>query len=74
MSGKTGTGTTSDRSRSCCRPPGGSERNPEFFRRAYGADQEEFGHLLSLPHAFIFHRDYFEFGEDRARETSTNRW
>jgi hypothetical protein len=36
--------------------------NPSFFRRAYGEDQEEFLHLLSLPHAFIFHRDYFEYG------------
>ena len=41
--------------------------NPEFFRRAYGADQEEFRHLLSLPHAFIFHRDYFEFGEGQGQ-------
>ena len=39
--------------------------NPDFFRRAYGQDQEEFLHLLSLPHAFIFHRDYFEHGEGR---------
>ena len=37
--------------------------NPDFFRRAYGANQEEFQHLLSLPHAFIFHRNYFEYGE-----------
>ena len=36
--------------------------NPEFFRRAYGHDQREFLHLLSFPHAFIFHRDYFEYG------------
>ena len=37
--------------------------NPSFFRHAYGQDQKEFQHLLSLPHAFIFHRDYFEYGE-----------
>ena len=41
--------------------------NPEFFRRAYGADKEEFRHLLNLPHAFIFHRDYFEFGEGQGQ-------
>jgi len=41
--------------------------NPKFFRRAYGQDQEEFLHLLSLPHAFIFHRDYFEYEEGRSR-------
>ena len=41
--------------------------NPSFFRRAYGQDQQEFQHLLSLPHAFIFHRDYFELGEGRSQ-------
>ena len=41
--------------------------NPAFFRRAYGADQEEFRHLLSLPHAFIFHRDHFEFGAGKGQ-------
>ena len=41
--------------------------NPSFFRRAYGQDQQEFQHLLSLPHSFIFHRDYFEFGEGRGQ-------
>ena len=40
--------------------------NPTFFRRAYGASQEEFEHLLSLPHAFIFHRDFFEYGQGRS--------
>ena len=39
--------------------------NPKFFRRAYGQDQDEFYRLLSLPHTFLFHRDYFEFGEGR---------
>ena len=37
--------------------------NPDFFRRAYGHDQREFLHLLSFPHAFIFHRNYFEYEE-----------
>ena len=41
--------------------------NPSFFRRAYGEDQDEFLHLLSLPHAFIFHRDYFENEEGRSQ-------
>ena len=41
--------------------------NPSFFRRAYGQDQQEFMHLLSLPHAFIFHRDYFELEEGRGQ-------
>lgn len=39
--------------------------NPDFFLRAYGHDQEEYQHLLSLPHGFLFHRDYFEFGDGR---------
>ena len=41
--------------------------NPSFFRRAYGEDQREFLHLLSLPHAFIFHRDYFEYEEGKGQ-------
>ena len=36
--------------------------NPEFFFRAYGRDREDFWRLLSLPHAFIFHRTYYESG------------
>ena len=28
---------------------------------------EEFERLLRLPHAFIFHREYFEHGEGRAQ-------
>ena len=39
--------------------------HPEFFMRAYGQNQEEFKRLLSLPHAFLFNRDHFEFGEGR---------
>ena len=39
--------------------------NPTFFVRAYGSNKHEFERLLGLPHAFIFHRDYYEFGEGR---------
>lgn len=31
-----------------------------FFKHAYGSDSKEFHRLLSLPHAFIFHRTYYE--------------
>ncbi len=41
--------------------------SPSFFLRAYGEDAEEFERLLRLPHAFIFHREYFEDGEGRAQ-------
>lgn len=36
--------------------------NAKFFNRAYGSDQEEFKRLLSYPHGFIFHREYYENG------------
>lgn len=36
--------------------------NPSFFRRAYGEDSQGFERLLGLPHAFIFHREYYENG------------
>lgn len=39
--------------------------NPSFFMRAYGEDNRDFEKLLSLPHAFIFHRDYYERGPGR---------
>ena len=39
--------------------------SPPFFLRAYGDNAEEFENLLRLPHAFIFHREYFEDGEGR---------
>ena len=39
--------------------------NPKFFARAYGQDQDQFQRLLSLPHAFLFNRDHFEFGEGK---------
>ena len=41
--------------------------SPSFFLRAYGENAEEFERLLMLPHAFIFHRGYFEDGEGRAQ-------
>ena len=34
--------------------------NPSFFAHAYGWDSKNFERLLSLPHAFIFHRMYYE--------------
>ena len=37
----------------------------EFFLRAFGSSYDEFERLLSLPHAFIFHRDFYEFGKGR---------
>ena len=40
--------------------------NPPFFMRAYGQDRRAFKQLLGLPHAFIFHRDYYENGPGRA--------
>ena len=36
-----------------------------FFHRAFGNNNEEFERLLALPHAFIFHRDFFEYGDGR---------
>ena len=42
--------------------------SPPFFLRAYGENPEEFERLLRLPHAFIFHREYFENGEGRAQK------
>ncbi len=38
----------------------------EFFARAYGANKAEFERLLTLPHAFIFHRDHYENGGGKA--------
>ena len=37
--------------------------NPSFFMRAYGKDRDAFKQLLSLPHAFIFHRNHYEGGD-----------
>lgn len=41
--------------------------SPSFFLRAYGESAEQFERLLRLPHAFIFHREYFEDGDGRVR-------
>ena len=41
--------------------------SPSFFLRAYGENPEEFERLLRMPHAFIFHREYFEDGEGKAQ-------
>ena len=41
--------------------------SPSFFMRAYGGSPEEFERLLRLPHAFIFHRAYYEEGEGSAQ-------
>ena len=41
--------------------------SPSFFLRAYGQNAHEFERLLGLPHAFIFHREYFEEGEGQAQ-------
>lgn len=41
--------------------------SPAFFLRAYGEDAKEFERLLKLPHAFIFHRKYFEEGQGKAQ-------
>lgn len=38
----------------------------EFFNRAYGENTAEFKRLLGYPHGFIFHRNYYEYGEGRA--------
>lgn len=40
--------------------------NPSFFRHAYGKNEMEFLRLIEMPHAFIFHRSYYEKGEGKA--------
>ena len=40
--------------------------SPAFFDRAFGSSEEQFLHLLSYPHAFIFYRDHYEKGEGKA--------
>jgi len=37
----------------------------KFFHRAFGNSFDEFERLLALPHAFIFQRDFFEYGDGR---------
>ncbi len=34
--------------------------NPEFFKRAFGDNQEEFRDVLAMPHHFIFNREWYE--------------
>ena len=37
-----------------------------FFHRAFGEDSDSFTRLLSYPHGFIFHRDYYEYNKGRS--------
>jgi len=37
----------------------------KFFKRAFGRSYDEFERLLALPHAFIFQRDFYEYGDGR---------
>lgn len=37
--------------------------SPDFFLRAYGHNEDDFGRLLSLPHRYVFHREHYETGE-----------
>jgi len=39
---------------------------PEFFKRAFGDTQRDFGDILAMPHDFIFNRDWFERFEGKA--------
>ena len=36
--------------------------DPSFFDHAYGADPDAFARLLSMPQAFLFHRDHYANG------------
>ena len=57
--------------------------NNDFFLRAFGNSEEEFERLLTLPHAFIFQRNFYEHGKGKpvldeylsllARATKTQR-
>lgn len=38
---------------------------PQFFKRAFGDTVEEYERILSLPHDFIFNREWYEQGEGR---------
>ncbi len=40
--------------------------NSDFFQTAYGDSPENFQYLLSLPHDFIFHREYYQNGNGRS--------
>ena len=34
---------------------------PKFFKRAFGENEEEFNNLLTMPHHYIFNRDWYEY-------------
>ena len=36
-----------------------------FFNVAYGSNQDEFAWLLSMPHAFLYHRTHYKSGDGR---------
>ena len=36
-----------------------------FFDEAYGSDRDEFAWLLSMPHAFLYHRSHYKSGAGR---------
>ncbi len=40
--------------------------NPEFFKRAFGENKEEFKRLLTQPHGFIFNREHYMSGDGKA--------
>ena len=42
--------------------------NPTFFKHAFGDTQGEFETLLSMPHYMIMHRNYYDFGEGKAKK------
>ena len=47
--------------------------NREFFEHAYGESREKFLRLLSLPHRYIFARDYYEAGDGGAEREQYER-
>ena len=42
--------------------------NPGFFKRAFGATEQQFNRLLCLPHHMIFHRDYYDFYDGKGEK------
>lgn len=43
---------------------------PKFFKHAFGANKNEFLNLLLLPHAFIFHREWYDRQGGRDEKTA----
>ena len=43
--------------------------NPEYFGRAFGATQQEFESIMSMPHHMIFNRSYYDFYEGREEKS-----